>query len=277
MADAVPQPRARRRWRRWAGVAVAAYALAGLWLGWPFAWPFDVAMNLGAIVDAPDLRAAADGRVRVVVLQHGLWRTAASLARLERGLRAHGYEVCNVGYPSTAATIEAHAASLAAVVAQRAAAGPVDEWSFVGHSMGGLVIQQYLRRADAVRPHACVYVATPHRGAVLCDLRKHWLPFQLLMGDAAARQLSPGDPLHRLPIPWPERSGTLVGDLGDGNPAIPGRDDGTVAVGEATFPGAAAVQVLPLGHTAIAAAPATALAVLHFLRHRAFPPPPSAR
>ena len=256
---------------------MVAYAVAGLVLGWPFAWPFDVLVNLGAAPDCPALRVGGDARVRVVVLLHGLWRTAASLGRLERTLQAHGYEVLNVDYPSTSASIEVNAAQLAEAVAARAAAGHVDEWSLVGHSLGGLVIEQYLRRSDAVAPSACVYLATPHRGAVLADLRKHWPPFRLLLGSAAALQLSPGDALHQQPIPWAERSGTIVGNLGECNAAIPGDDDGTVGVKEATFAGASATCSVPFGHTGVAAAPPAIVAVLHFLRYRAFPPAVDSR
>jgi hypothetical protein len=136
--------------------------------------------------------------------------------------------------------------------------------------MGGLVIEQYLRQPGAVVPRACVYLATPHRGAVLADLRKHWFVFRLAMGSAAALQLSPGDALHRRPIPGPERSGVLVGDLGDGNASIPGPDDGTIAVAEGSLPGAAATVRLPLGHTRIALHPDALREVLHFLRRGTF-------
>lgn len=267
--------RARRRW--WGRAAALAIAGSGICVlaGGPIAWPFDVAVNLGAAVERPELRAPADGVVRVVVLQHGLFRTAASLGRLERTLRAAGYEVLNPGYPSTNGPIEQHAERLHAAIAARASAGPVAEWSFVGHSMGGLVIQQYLRRPDHVVPAACVYLGTPHRGALLADLRKHWFVFRWAMGTTAALQLSPGDPFHRQPIPYGDRSGTVVGSTGPsgtGNAAIPGDDDGTVAVGEATFPGAAASVRLPFGHTSITFVEPVLAQVLHFLRHRAFAP-----
>ena len=258
---------------------VGASALASglvVLLGGPIAWPFDVALNLGAAVEVPELRAAAGGR-RVVVLQHGLFRTAASLGRLARTLEANGYEVLNPGYPSTRAPIEAHAEALAAAIAARRRAGPVEAWAFVGHSMGGLVVQEYLRRADPVEPWACVYLATPHRGAVLADLRKRWFLFPLAMGTTAAFQLSPGDALHQRPIRWPERSGTVVGDLGDGNAAIPGPDDGTVAIGEATFAGAAASVVVRCGHTGITTAEVSLRQVLHFLQHGGFAPAGESR
>jgi hypothetical protein len=134
-----------------------------------------------------------------------------------------------------------------------------------------------LRRPDAREPVACVYLATPHRGAVLADKRRHWFLFRLAMGDAAAWQLATTDPLHQLPIPFPECSGTVVGDRGSGNPSIPGRDDGTVGVTEATFPGVRASVVVPFGHTGITVAEPVLRQVLRFLRDGAFAPEPSPR
>ncbi|MGE3174443.1 MAG: esterase/lipase family protein [Planctomycetota bacterium] len=263
---------ARRRRRR--GLLAAALLLpypAALLCGMPAALPFDAVLTLGGVAYDAALHAPQDGRRHLVVLQHGLWRSPWSMARLERALRAHGYDVLNPGYPSTSCTIEEAASMLAAAIDAECAAGPRPvELSFVAHSMGGLVVQEYLRRPDA-RPFArAVYIAVPHRGAVLCDLRKHWWPFPLLLGTGAALQLSPGDPFHRRAIPHPERCGAIVGDVGDGNAAIPGRDDGTVAVGEAQLGGAADTVVVPLGHTAIAGSAVTARQVLEFLARGRF-------
>jgi triacylglycerol lipase len=259
------------RWFAWALAAVAAASLAVLLAGGPIAWPFDAALNLGGAF-ADGASPPRDGKARVVVLQHGLFRTNASLWRLERTLRAHGYDVLNPGYPSTRARVEVHAASLAAAIEARRARGAVDEWYFVGHSLGGLVIQAYLRSEGAVTPTRCVYLGTPHRGAVLADLRKHWFLFGLTMGRAASLQLSPGDPIHRQPLPYLDRSAALAGDLGERNPAIPGPDDGTVAVAEATMPGAVATLRVPFGHTRIAVAEPVLRQTLRFLADGAFAP-----
>ncbi|MCU0865491.1 MAG: hypothetical protein MUC36_17035 [Planctomycetes bacterium] len=266
--------RRRSRWR-WLGalllVLVMGFAVGAL-RGWPVAWPFDVVYNLRPAVRDEALQRAPGQGPHVVVLQHGLWRTPASLGRLARTLEAHGYEVLNPGYPSTTASLAAHAERLAAAIAARAAAGPVEHWSLVGHSMGGLVIHEYLRSPVAVTPQACVYLATPHRGALLAQLRRHWFLFRWVMGTSAATELCPDDPRHQLPIPAAARSGTVVGDVGDGNASIPGRDDGTVGVGEATFAGAAASTVLPVGHTSITVDERALRCVLQFLRDRTFPP-----
>jgi len=274
-AVAAAGPQRRRHWLRWCVGVLLVYP-AAVACGMEPALAFDWAINLGDVPLDPALCVPADGVRRLVVLQHGLWRTPLALGRLARALEAHGYEVLDPGYPSRACTLQEAAAMLAAAFDARLAqggAGTSDaplQIAFVGHSMGGLVVQEYLRRPDAKTPFACVYVAVPHRGAMLCDLRKNWWPFPLLLGDRAALQLSPGDEFHRQPIPHVAISGVIVGDVGDGNDAIPGHDDGTVAVGEATLPGASDVVTVPLGHTAIAGSPLTVRQVLAFLRHGRF-------
>lgn len=273
---------AERRRRGGAAVfaltAAAAVAAGGVLVGAPVAWPFDVVVNFAPAPDLPDLRAPAAGGPHVVVLQHGLFRTAASLGRLERALAAHGYEVLNPGYASTRGAVAAHAEALAVAVSARARRGPVGTWSFVGHSLGGLVIAEYLRRPDAARPRAVVTLGTPHAGAALVDLRKHWFVFRLALGTQAAFELSPGDPLCQRPLPCREVFGAIAGQIvGEGHAAIPGPDDGTVGVAEALPAAAAAKLTLPVGHTWLPADARAIAAALHFLAGGNFPPPPPGR
>lgn len=277
-----PRPADGSRLRRWGKrLGVGTLSALGIYLfvvgfGWMNpSVPFDVLLNLGDASPRPGLRAPADGRERLVVLQHGLWRSAASLRRLERALEQHGYRVLNESYPSTSGTLEQHAARLRETLesAIEEMPRPPDELYLVGHSMGGLVMQAYLARPDARVPDACVYIATPHRGAVLCDLRKDWIWFRLLMGDEAALQLSPGDAFHRREIPMPCPVGTVVGGLGNGegfHSSIPGDDDGTVAVAEARLEGETDCVRIPVGHTRITVDERVIRQVLHFLRHLRF-------
>lgn len=265
---------ARRRWpRRLAGSLLGAFVAYGgaLALGMPAALPFDVVVNLGAFAHREDLAAPQDGKRRLVVLVHGLWRSPWSLWRLERALRDHGYEALAPGYPSTDGTLQQHAARVRQQLDDwQRQHGRADAIAFVGHSMGGLVVQELLRQPEATEPFACVYLATPHRGAVLSDLRQNWWLFRLVMGTGAAFQLSPGDPFHDQPIPCLPVSGALVGDRGPCNPSIPGNDDGTVGVTEAALAGACDQIVLDSGHTRITIADAAVAQVLAFLRHGRF-------
>lgn len=265
--------------QRRSGIVLAAAAATfgvGVLAGLPVAWPFDAAITAWPVAVDRSLLVATSAP-HVVVLQHGLFRSDASMFRLARALRAHGYEPLNPGYASTSGTLADHAAALAAAIAARRAAGPVGAWSFVGHSMGGLVVREYLRRPDAVRPTAVVTLGTPHRGAVLADLRKRWFVFRWAMGTGAACELSPGEPRHADATPWPCPLGAIAGSLGAGHAAIPGEDDGTVGVAEALPDAASARLVLPLGHTRLSFADDVVAATLHFLARGTFPAAPQVR
>ena len=145
-----------------------------------------------------------------------------------------------------------------------------DHQSILGHSMGGLVVQQYLRGESARQPDASVFLGVPHRGAMLCDLRKNWWVFRLFMGDKAALQLSPGDSFHDQAIVVPGLCGTVVGDVGDGNQSVPGDDDGTLTVAEASFPGADDSVVVSVGHSGLPRSAESIRQVLYFLRQGKF-------
>lgn len=235
--------------------------------------PFDWLLNLGPTPRWPELRATAP---TLCVLQHGLIRSAASLARLARTLRAHGYEVLNETYWSTTAPIEDHARRLAVHVEERLArrreAPP--RLAFVGHSMGGLVIRAYLARADARAAWACVFLGTPQRGAQLAALRRRIWPLNLVLDRHAPSQLQPGDPIYaRLPRVVAERIGVIAGGRGDGrgwNESLDGDDDGTVAVEEARLAEAHDTVILRCGHTRMTVAVPVMRQVLHFLARGCF-------
>jgi pimeloyl-ACP methyl ester carboxylesterase len=266
----------RIRWRRWLfGLGVLGLLwLVPVWCGaYNLSGPVDWLMNRGSFPRAPEL-ALGRGRT-LVVLQHGLWRDAMSLDRLERALRAHGYETLNPSYPSTNGTIEQHAARLRAAIDDWRAkdAGPAPGFAFVGHSMGGLVIRCYLQQPGAVQASACVFLGTPHQGAALVDRRKDLWLFTPLMGDEAVLQMRPQDPLI-LSLAAPACPfGNVVGARGDPqgwNAAVPGDDDGTVAVAEARLAGETDAIELTIGHTRLSFDDLAIRQVLCFLRHHRF-------
>jgi len=270
--------RRRRPWRwLWRGLLLAVAAwLGAIALGMNPSVPSDFVLNLWPVAPVdPALVAPAEGRCLVVV-QHGLWRSAWAMWRLERALRAHGYDVLNVSYPSTSARIEAHAAALAAAIADHLGrdGGPPPRVAFVGHSLGGLVIRAYLARPGAVAPSACVFIATPHRGAGLVTRWREHLLFRLLMGSQAALQLAADDAFYRTLRPLAGVPvGTVIGGLGDGvgfDRDLPGDDDGTVTVEEAHAADETDSALVPLGHTRIAFYDAGIECVLRFLRRGRF-------
>lgn len=270
MIETTVKPRARRRH---VALGFACLLLPGCLT---VTDPFDYLINAGTFGHDPALETGVDGVRRVVVLRHGLFRSAASMWKLERALRDHGYETLNQSYGSTRDHIEDHASRLAwqldAFLGATADPRPV-RLMFVGHSMGGLQIRAMLSRSGAPRPDACVFIGTPHRGAVLTDKRKDWWLFKVLMGEEGALQLSPGHPIYRRLGPTRGDCGVIYGGYANGrgnNEDVPGDDDGTVAADEAQLPEALDSVRLPLGHTWLAIDDTAIHQVLWFLKHRRF-------
>jgi pimeloyl-ACP methyl ester carboxylesterase len=230
--------------------------------------PTDWLINLPGFPHETALEAAEPGTL--VVLQHGLWRSAASLGRLERALVDHGYRVLNTSYPSTEERIERHATRLEEALRAELEREPARRLAFVGHSMGGLVIRACLGQADGFSADTVIFVGTPQRGAALAAERDGFF-FRLVMGEEAALQLRPGDPIYeQLGTVQARRVVVIRGGLGDGegfHAGIPGDDDGTVGVDEASLPEADAVHTLPIGHTRLSLAEDVIRAVLTELRN----------
>lgn len=222
----------------------------------------------------PELRPSEPS---VVVLQHGLSGSRWSLWRLERSLEAQGFTVWNWSYDSTEGSIEQHAATLAERLERAFREFEVPpRLSFVGHSMGGLVIRAYLSRPDARPAYRCVFVGTPQRGAHLAALRIHDWSYGFVLGrEGAPRELVPGEPIYqRLKRIEDPEVGVLAGGLGDGvgfSDEIPGDDDRRVALDEAQLPEQDAFLQVRLGHFSLAFDRRAIVPIRHFLARGRFP------
>jgi hypothetical protein len=208
-----------------------------------------------------------------VILLHGLGRSAVSMKRLEWSLTRQGYRVVNVSYPSTRQSIEASAAVSLAQMLKDRVHDPHARIHFVTHSLGGIVLRQYLAENRIPNLGRTVMLAPPNQGSELAEkLKRNWLyrwftgpAGQQLGTDAGARPLQLGPASFELGIIAGNRSLNPFFSA-----AIPGPDDGKVAVARTWLDGASDYLVVPHSHTWLAWRGDVINAVTRFLRAGAF-------
>ena len=133
-----------------------------------------------------------------VVLLHGLARTAMSMNKMQRELEAAGYLTANVDYPSRHHTVEvlAQIAVTEGLQACRARGG-VERIHFVTHSLGGILVRQYLKEFDITELGRVVMLGPPNQGSAAVDELSDMPGFDWLNGPAG-RQLGQGE--NSLPL-----------------------------------------------------------------------------
>ncbi len=205
------------------------------------------------------------------VLVHGFLRTrhdlfllAPRLQKLIPETTVHVFE-----YPSRKLTLPEIGQRLADFVSTKANGEPV---SFVGHSLGGLVV----RALDAMPHHPAplfrlVTLGTPHQGARIAGVMAR-LPILGQFGGPILRDL------QAPPLPAQPRSlqvGCVIGHTRTPFGYLPffGRDnDGLVCVDEAVFPACAAELRAFTFHGLFPFVQGSAHLSARFLRHGSFVP-----
>lgn len=209
-----------------------------------------------------------------VVLLHGLGRGPLSMMPLERSLRRAGYEVVNVRYPSQRAPIHDLAErALGPVLAEAPGAGRIH---VVTHSLGGILVRQYLREHGVPdRLGRVVMLAPPNAGSEIVDTLAGWRAYARINGPAGLDLGTDAThaPARLGPIPPGVDVGVIAGDF-SWNPLfsalLPGPDDGKVAVARTHVAGERDHVTLPYSHTWLMNRAKTRGQVLTFLREGRF-------
>jgi pimeloyl-ACP methyl ester carboxylesterase len=204
-------------------------------------------------VDVPS-DSSVDPRRDVVVLLHGWWSGPWELWRVEASLKQAGYRVLNLRYPSVRVPLEELAARELPQRLHDRLPPDARQVHFVTHSMGGLLVREYLRQRVPGAPTIgrIVMVGPPNHGSELAD----GLPggvIRWLAGPNSDRLRTGADALpQRLPsaAEMPGEVGIIAGSFSWWpNRKLPYPHDGRVSVASAWLPGARDLSVVAASHT----------------------------
>lgn len=207
-----------------------------------------------------------------VIFVHGLGRTSASMETLASRVEDAGYQVINFGYPSTSESIEQLTERLSAEV-ERSCGEERDHVHFVTHSMGGVLVRNYLSLGDPQHEGRVVMLSPPNQGSEIIDAFSDSPRVRSILGPAAMQLGTGEDGIAKQLGPVRFSLGVIMGDRSLsplGSWLIPGPDDGKVAVDRAAVEGAVDFIVLHATHTFIMNRRDVAEEVLNFLEHGRF-------
>jgi pimeloyl-ACP methyl ester carboxylesterase len=210
-----------------------------------------------------------------VVLLHGLGRTRFSMKRIEWALKRAHYRVINLSWPSTRLSIQTAANWLGCAITERAT-DPTVKIHFVTHSLGGIVLRQYLSDHSITNIGRVVMLAPPNHGSELADKLGDNCLYKFFTGPSGQQLGTKADRVPSALGPANFEMGIIAGDRSL-NPLlsafIPGPDDGKVSVRSARLEGARDFLIVHHSHTWMSWRRNVVLAVTRFLQNGSFQVP----
>lgn len=208
-----------------------------------------------------------------VIVLHGMGRTKYAMRKVEKELAADGYTVWNRSYPSTKKPVEALAAehiSKGLGYCRQAGAGKIH---FVTHSLGGILVRQYLQNNTIEGLDKVVMLSPPNKGSEIADNLKEMKLYQWMMGPAGQQLGTGADSLPNMLDRIDATVGIITGNSSSDpwfSPFIPGEDDGKVSVESARLEEMTDFLVVEAGHTFIMSNRSVLEQIRHFLKRGTF-------
>ena len=187
-----------------------------------------------------------------VVLLHGLSRSSLSMNKMERALIEAGYTTANIDYPSRDHVIEELAViAVTEGITECRAQSATARIHFVTHSLGGILVRQYLSEYELPELGRVVMLGPPNRGSAAVDALGDVPGFDWLNGPSG-RQLGKGEasvPMKLGPVDF--EVGVIAGTRTIDpvtSAVLPDPDDGKVSVEDTRLEGMTDFVIVPHSH-----------------------------
>jgi hypothetical protein len=223
--------------------------------------------------DLPALTRLPLAPSSMVVLLHGLARSASSMQKMNETLQQAGYRTCNIDYPSTKYPISTLVTDWILPQIERCRPPDIALLHFVTHSMGGILLRQLEKSPLPFQIGRVVMLSPPNHGSEVVDKLGDWWLFKKINGPA-------GQELGTAPSSRPQQLGAVSSEVGiiTGDRSInwilsaliPGPDDGKVSLESAKVEGMRDYLVIHASHTFIMKNPQAIAQTLHFLQFGQF-------
>ena len=232
------------------------------------------AMSRTAVAICALFTASAGSASECVVVLHGLIRSASSMETMYEALLEQGFDAINVDYPSRAYTIEELAPRVIEQGLDYCRGRPGNETiHFVAHSLGGILIRQYLSEREIPELGRVVMLAPPNQGSVAADKMTAVPGYDWLNGPTG-RQLGKGESSVPLALgPANFELGVIAGTRSIDpvtSAVLPDPDDGRVSVADTKLDGMADHVIVPHSHAFIMRMKRPIELTIRFLRTGSF-------
>lgn len=208
-----------------------------------------------------------------VILLHGLARTASSMDKMEAELHTAGYRVVNVDYESRKHPVESLADIAINTGLKPCREEPVERIHFVTHSLGGILVRQYLNHQNIPELGRVVMLGPPNQGSEVVDKLRDMPGFEALNGPAGLQLGTSDEDIPRQLGPVDFELGVIAGTRSINlilSTYLPDTDDGKVTVTSAKVVGMSDFIALPVTHPMMMRNASVITQTLHFLEYGKF-------
>ncbi len=209
----------------------------------------------------------------MVILLHGMGRYASSMKKMANHLKSSGYTVLNIDYASRKNTIQEIAEQDVADAVQLCRDQNASRIHFVTHSLGGIVLRQYLQRETLPRGSRIIMLSPPNKGSELAEYLKDFKFYQYVLGPAGQALGTGEGSVPNVLSPIDQEIGIITGNkrlTPDFFGIMEGPNDGKVSVARATLDEMSDFIVVPATHTFIMRHPVVLGQVVYFLKNGKF-------